>query len=566
MTEALDDISDFEDEAFYGIKPPLQELVLPNFKSAHKENAESILDIIEANLPSELNYRGYIPFQHFTFGFEELELRVKVDLQNTSGPITSHVVSHYLLSRNVIDGIRRALRDIIAEEVRKYENIPTTFESGLIILRLLEETTSFIQDYRRSIRNDALNAKEKYWELSKTNNIRPLLDLELEMKGVDLDSVYGAATHILGKSPADICHEILPGWRILHCENILRNDLRKNFLEYQQNLRKTLMNVKDISELRRCVPYEHRRRQGEGQAAREQLVEYLIKPRITFHGTRRDLVPSIVQHGFLKPGAKHPITKRPLPVYNGSVYGQGIYSSPDPSYAMLYSEGEHRRKIQPSELPGQKLLICAVIMGRSACMNWGDNWFDQSEPYPGADSHVNQSQWAYIVFNSAQILPCYVLHLDWAGKDDDGDDDDDPWWNFIWQQRMKRGGYKEKKVKSPLDEATLPGEKQRKKAQLIAKGQKFFAYGYGPISGKQLVIEDVADADDDEEEYGVYQETRIDAAAANTSVWDTDWGKIFDEPSNDDMWDRRTLEGTTAFDEYAGARKAKVNRKNPRVD
>jgi hypothetical protein len=38
------------------------------------------------------------------------------------------------------------------------------------------------------------NEKEKYWDLRSTNNLNPLLDHTLDMEGVNLDSVHGAAT------------------------------------------------------------------------------------------------------------------------------------------------------------------------------------------------------------------------------------------------------------------------------------------------------------------------------------------------------------------------------------
>lgn len=213
-----------------------------------------------------------------------------------------------------------------------------------------------------------------------------------------MDTVHGVATHILGKSPVQICTDILPDWRILHCENNLCDDLKRRFQKQQMSLREKWMKV-DLKELRTCAPMQHHR-SGTGATAREQLVNYLTIPRLTFHGTRRETVSSIVQHGFLKPDDRHPVSKQPLSVDNESVYGRSRYSSPQACYAMMYAEG-NRWKIKPSELPGLKLIVCATLMGRTACMGHSDSWYDMSEPFPGADSHVNASQDAYIVFNSA---------------------------------------------------------------------------------------------------------------------------------------------------------------------
>ena len=170
-----------------------------------------------------------------------------------------------------------------------------------------------------------------------------------------------------------------------------------------------------VDQPRACVAHKYQRSIGGATSEKEGFVEYLTKPHLTFHGTRRALVPSIVQHGFLAPGSLHPVTKQSHSVFNGSVYGRGIYSSPQAWYAMMYGDNDERTTL--SELPGCKLLVCATIMGRTAVMAHEDRWHDRTEPFPGADSHVNESQHAYIVFNAAQILPCYVLHLDYAGRE-----------------------------------------------------------------------------------------------------------------------------------------------------
>lgn len=521
---------------------------LPNFKVAREVRTQWILDIIDSNLPPEVKYRGYVAFEEFTFGFDELELKLMVNLRDILQPIVSLVKNHeYQLPRKVIDGIRFALRNAISDEIAKCGKKVSVFDFGLIILRLIEETTSFLLDYRRGILRKTLKEKETYWDLRKINNLDPLLDHKLKMKGLDLETVHGAASHILGKTPAQICADIDPNYRILHCENILRSDLASKFLQYQQTLRDKLMRV-PVKDLKAFVPREKQRRYGDGQAAKEQLVEHLTKTRTTFHGTRRDLVPSIVQHGFLKPGDIHPATKKRLPVSNGTAYGRGIYSSPKAWYALSYT-GWGQERTKPSELPGMKLLVCATVMGRTACLERGDDWWELDEPLHGADSHVNESQWAYIVFNSAQILPCYVIHLDWAPAEEDG--------FYQWFMRTMSGVPSKK---PPAKGDIGPGEKQRNREQLIARGQKFFAYGYGPVDGKKLIIEDVAEVDDDEEEYGEYQETRIDARPANTSIWDTHWGKE-DEGTEQDVWNQFELEGET---EYSSARRANLNRRNLR--
>ncbi|KAJ3984016.1 hypothetical protein F5890DRAFT_1554435 [Lentinula detonsa] len=78
-------------------------------------------------------------------------------------------------------------------------------------------------------------------------------------------------------------------------------------------------------------------------------------------------------------------------------------------------------------------------------------------------SHTANDGRGYIVFNNAQILPCYVV-----------------------------------------------GDRQRLKENRLAQARKFFAYGFGPVPGTSVVIEHNADIEDDEEDYGEYQTNRLD--------------------------------------------------------
>jgi hypothetical protein len=517
---------------------------IPTIEDLRDDDLLRILDMVDTHLPGELNYRAYTPNGNFSFGFDEFQLSIKVDILDTLLPVSLRL-EHCGPPGHIIEPIWASLRQLAVDEIIKTKGLLTVITTGNIVLELLEAAAAHIRDFRLNpsmqyenptkgvVQRGVDQDEKKLWKIDDTKDINAILHSENPMDGLDLTSVQGMATHILGKTPAQICDDILPNYRILHCENILRNDLQNKFLQTQQDMREKLMN-EHISELRKCVPPEFRRYRGSGSAAKEQLVDYLVKPRITFHGTRRENVPSIVQHGFLKAGDVHPVTKKPLPIWNGSVYGQGIYSSPEAWYALLYAE--EGRETKSSQLPGLKLLVCATIMGRSAVLDYDDNWFHRNEPYPGSESHVNASQYAYIVFNSAQILPCYVLHLDWAGKDED-----DVWdfvSSFSSKPSVKRKNY-------DMSNYEFAGDKVRKKQALIAKGQKFFAYGFGSHSGKNIVIEDVAEVSDDEEDYGEYQADRQDAKEKSSNFWD--WG---------------TLDGETAHDEYAQARKSKVNRRN----
>ncbi|KAF5334856.1 hypothetical protein D9758_014299 [Tetrapyrgos nigripes] len=361
----------------------------------------------------------------------------------------------------------------------------------------------------------------------------------------DLDNIFNTAQDFLGVTPKQICDDILPDYRIIHVESIIRTNLSRRFVQFQDMLRSKLMQ-RSTHELVKFVPPEYRRSRGTSSTQKEDLIEHIVRPKLTFHGTRPDLVPSIVQFGFLKPGTTHPSTGEPLPVRCGSTYGRGIYSSPNPNFSLAYS-GFQCSQTKPGGIPGLKLLVCATIMGRSAQLSRADNWREQSRPYPGSDSHIANEGREFIVFDNAQILPCYVVHLDWGRGGVDAE-------SFVLNNlngsartidgTTTRGIGNRRAWLKASEDSISPGEKKRLKEERLAQAAKFFAYGFGPVSGKNIIIEDIADVDDDEEDYGEYQVDRLD------------------DVQEVDIWGVKRLEGETEMDEYSVQRKAKYRWKS----
>jgi hypothetical protein len=427
----------------------------------------TLLKIIDANLTSEIIYRGYTPVGIIKFGFEEIELICKVDPNSSRNCITCSVVNwEYQLSRKIIDGIRGSVRDLVTQELAKADEALSAVDAAHLVLRVLEETTVLLQEYRQT--------SEYFEHCQATARTEPAESAE----GLLDDEFRETARDVLHISPESLCRDKLPGHKLLHCENVLRNDLKTRFMDYQKQLRRDLYRL-GVAKLRKFVPSNHRRF-GNGTAAKQQLVDYLVQPKITFHGTMRANVSSIVQYGFLKPGDKF------------------SKEGPNLEYALYYSQrGEAHA---PSELPGIKIFVCATIMGRPATLDRLPQEERIDEPVFGADSHASRCGLEYIVFNKAQILPCFVLHLDFVDKrvEDLGK---------LAKQAVKRiaGVQRSGRQFSYL----APGDLQREKEERIARGKKFFAYGFGPVSGRNLVIEEVAEVDDDEEDYGDYQTNRI---------------------------------------------------------
>jgi len=317
--------------------------------------------------------------------------------------------------------------------------------------------------------------------------------------------------------------------RVLHVESVLRNDLYSKFLVRQEQMFQDLK-TKSYSSLRKCVPKDQQ--EGHGRDTPETLARHLTAPKMTFHGTSTRFVPSIIRHGFLAPGAKHPETHQTLPVRCGSTYGQGIYSSPSAEFSLSYS-GTEARPTTTTGFWGMKLFVCATIMGRTAQMTREDEWWLQTKPFEGADSHVGNYNMEYIVFDSAQILPCYVIHLDW-GNDNV---------KYFEDVELDRGKFvpKVQKVHTRLlNHENMPGDRQRQKAALVAKAAKYFPYGYGPATGTRFVVEEVGEVDEDEEDYGDYQGLRGEKNHEGKEFWE--WDEEEDE--------KRKVHGSS-LDEYS---------------
>ncbi|MCJ1405212.1 hypothetical protein MMC11_008439 [Xylographa trunciseda] len=469
----------------------------------------SLEDLLKNNIPTSVD-QWHISFVNgFVFKYPELSLRVHAGSQHRSHGL-QHSIENHELPRLVVDSLRRSLRELVFNSCGTVSL--NCFDFTMLVLQLLEETADFLLVYRKS-KSGAQELEDHRTPIYRLPNAAP-------------DTAY----YWLGKTTKEICNNILPDYRIVHVESIMRSDLSRRFRAIQDHMRYVLSH-QSLTTLKRHIPQDYRRNKSGNSLQLEDAVEYLVKPRITFHGTKREVVGSVVQYGFLKPGDAHPATGVPLKVRCGNTYGRGIYTSPDPSFSLMYSSDAE--KSTNSTLPGLKLIVCATLMGRVAQMSREDDWREMSEPYPGSDSHVGNDGQEYIVFNSGQVLPCYILHIDWRR-------DDDPM-QFLAQQLNST---QKNKLHPKLNKEILyPGDMKRMKQERMAQGSKFFAYGFGPVAGKSIVIEEVGDVDDDEEDYGDYQQNRVEGKTENADLW---------------MWDDN--ERYPNVDEYTAARCSK--RKN----
>lgn len=102
-----------------------------------------------------------------------------------------------------------------------------------------------------------------------------------------------------------------------------------------------------------------------------------------------------------------------------------------------------------NEFGSLKLIACATLTGICRYMTRDDNWRNQNEPYPGAHCHAANDLMEYVVFDDAQIIPCYVIHL---------------------EQRRKA----QHAVRMLYGLSLEPGDEKRRKEALLAKASKYF--------------------------------------------------------------------------------------------
>jgi hypothetical protein len=395
--------------------------------------------------------------------------------------------SKMCIPRKQLDAVRCELRQLLPQATA---HKPT----GLAVATLqCLETISFLE----SAITATLPAAA--WSAASFNSWDDLLHNSL---GLDAASIPDTAVAFLGITPVDIAAAIPPAWRVLHIESVLRPDLTSRFRAYQRRLEADLAAL-TTAELRRKLP-PHSALAGRMLASlsRDDVLADLVRPRVTYHGTRLRNVGSIVRHGFALPGTLvgGSVVASPR---SGAVYAGGVYSSQSAAYALSYAAGQ-RQTTPLGDLPSLRLFVCATLMGRTLSGAAGPRSAAIHGPLAeGYDAHFDGGC-EYIVHRVEGMLPCYVVHLDLgseAARRAVEEVQADPWAYYTpWPARaaaahpkLVRGGQ------------ASPGDEAREKAARKAAAQKWFPYGFGSAKGTAFVIEEIGEVDDDEEDYGMWQ-------------------------------------------------------------
>ncbi|KAK7943200.1 uncharacterized protein PG986_012313 [Apiospora aurea] len=443
------------------------------------------------------------------FAYDELTLRVLAGPHYPAVAATWSVECHHTLSRTAIIDLRARLSEIVDEashtnNIDKWRERESDAGSGIyeptmVVLSLAKETVTHIESSRRKV--EERNPLKQRHEGKGRPTIQPQLKQVANITQRHSEGIErGTASELLGKTPADIILMIPPQLRVLHVEEVLRQDLLHAFQRRQERLR-YLLSGRSAAYLRRYVPHSVER----GNRV-EDMVEYIVKPSLTWHGTQRQFVPSIVRHGFLKPGQVNPTTKTEHDVRCGSTYGRGIYSSPNPAFSLSYAN-RRCEVTSPEQYFGLKLIVCATLRGRSSSITREDEWWDESRTHSDdVDSYVGNRELEYIVFDASQIIPVYVVHLDWGERNalHFANVPADP---YQWA-RAPKPVKTHKRLLTDEQKDISPGDALRAEQAIMARAAKWFPYGYGPATNGKFVVEEVSEVDDDEEEYGSYQALR----------------------------------------------------------
>jgi len=174
----------------------------------------------------------------------------------------------------------------------------------------------------------------------------------------------------------------------MHAHRYLPNDLVVDFIENgvkRNNVK--LAKIENVLKPELVARYETR-----WNALKASRGEVLARPKIAYHGTSEANLTSILERGLLVPGQGE--GKDVKHATDNGWWGGGIYLSPDAGLSIGYCRG------------GKRLLICSVLMGKPYTVT---QRMDGKGLQEGHDSHIACNGTEWVIFDPAQVLPCYQI-------------------------------------------------------------------------------------------------------------------------------------------------------------
>jgi hypothetical protein len=450
-----------------------------------------------------------------TWFFEFPHLNFRLILTNYNQSLQSCTIwdAHGTIRRRDLDPIRQDVRQLFNNTFSPARKWLKPQLLNLTVIQALERIAEYEEVTKRNNESTYTTADGKTKSYRRGWNAETISSWDEIVNnpfGLDVSTIKDTAHELLGQTPEEFTREMSATFRILHIESIVRPDLLKRFLRYKTLLEQSLADSSSNSQkkLRSMLPPHSKLHQTKvpGGMRREDIIADMLQPRVTFHGTPLKSVRSIIRHGFLKPG-KVVDGQRVASPRSGISFDRGVYSSQSAAYALSYAAGQHEQT-PLGTLPSMRLFVCATVMGRTYTPG-GDRKEElvHGPLVEGYDSHFD-GDFEYVVHDERAMLPCYVVHLDLGSEEAKRivrSAQEDP----LHFQRMSAALAREGKMHPLLEKKELgPGEKKREAEARKAAAMKWFPYGFGSATGTQFVIEEVGEVDDDEEDYGEWQDDK----------------------------------------------------------
>jgi aprataxin and PNK-like factor len=124
------------------------------------------------------------------------------------------------------------------------------------------------------------------------------------------------------------------------------------------------------------------------------------KSLFVYHGSTSKALKAIAKQGFLEPKELAHMSDS-ISTLDPGYFGHGIYQGFAADYAIHYAE-----RYKNSD----KILLSIVLPGRSYIVKKGGEKYGQ-DCEPGFDSHISPESKEIVLFQSAQILPLFIIRF-----------------------------------------------------------------------------------------------------------------------------------------------------------
>ncbi|KAL7796830.1 hypothetical protein V8C37DRAFT_332469 [Trichoderma ceciliae] len=444
-------------------------------------------------------------FQFTSFVFQ---LCLSIDHQHF---LSSRVLdsSNSSIPRRILDPLRRHVRSILLTLYKEEEDEAVRVRQGDLQVAILQ-ALEHLSECREEAKHQSTNTNTKTaftdrkgWSASEISSWEDIISNPV---GLDVSTIRDTASFLLGMTPEQIAQQIPKVWRVIHMESIMREDLLKRFTRYQEHLRTFLRDQPGLR--KKLPPHASLERRYVSSVPIEDIIQDMVKPSVTFHGTSLRSVRSIIRNGVFLPG-RFVDGKRIVSPRSGIAFDRGIYSSQSASYAMSYASGQ--REITPlGVLPSMRLFVCATVTGRTYVDKPGSKLGSVHGPLINGYDSAFDGRFEYIIHEERGMLPIYVIHLD-LGSDAAKQSIRAMQLNPATALQEDPNGSMKATLRASLHrdvQDDSPGDRKRRQRDLKAAAMKWFPNGFGTATGTSFVTEDIGEVSENDEVYGDWQEDR----------------------------------------------------------